>query len=208
MLFVDGYSHLKKSTSFKNQVIYADIDIDEKKEVMVRNWYGHTIPKSEEKPENHTKAPVFYLDESDYFASRSLYPYQMTTNPFIPEEEPEQKKMYKDILKIQAKALGKTASEKIKVKKVLSLKKVKVKRSAKKLVLTATLKKVDGMCMKGKKIAFKFNGKKYSVKTNKKGVAKLIIKKSQLKKLKAGKKVKYQATYIKSTVKYTVKVAK
>ena len=101
------YETLKKSTSFKNQVIYADIDIDEKKEVMVRNCYGTTIPKSEESPEKHEREQIFFLDESDYFANRPRLPYQMTTNPFIPEEEPEQKQMYKTILKIQAKALVK-----------------------------------------------------------------------------------------------------
>ena len=46
-----------------------------------------------------------------------------------------------------------------------------------------------------KKVIFKFNGKTYKVKTNKKGVAKVIIKKSILKKLKVGKKVKYQVSY-------------
>ena len=89
----------------------------------------------------------------------------------------------------------------------MTLKKVKVKKSAKKLVLRATLK-INGKAVKGKKITFKFKGKKYKAKTNKKGVAKVTIKKKVLKKLKVGKKVKYQATYLKDTVKYTVKVKK
>jgi len=110
--------------------------------------------------------------------------------------------------KISATALGITVTKKLTVKKVLTLKKVKVKKSAKKLVLTATLKKVKGKYLKGKKITFKFNGKKFKAKTNKKGVAKITIKKSVLGKLKVGKKVKYQATYIKSTVKYSIKVKK
>lgn len=88
------------------------------------------------------------------------------------------------------------------IKHILKLKKVKVKRSAKKLVLKATLKKG----MKGKKIIFKFNGKKFKAKTNKKGVAKVTIKKKFLTKLKVGKKVKIQATYLKDTVKKSVKV--
>lgn len=47
------------------------------------------------------------------------------------------------------------------VKKViLTLKKVKVKRSAKKLILTAILK-INGKWAKNKKITFKFNDKKY-----------------------------------------------
>ncbi|MBQ7740194.1 MAG: hypothetical protein IJT65_03055 [Eubacterium sp.] len=89
----------------------------------------------------------------------------------------------------------------------LTLKKVTVKKSAKKLVLKATLK-INGKAVKGKKITFKFKGKKYNAKTNKKGVAKVTIKKSVLKKLKAGKKITYSATYGKSTAKKTVKVKK
>ncbi|MBE6500961.1 MAG: Ig-like domain repeat protein [Methanobrevibacter thaueri] len=87
----------------------------------------------------------------------------------------------------------------------LTLKKVKVKRSAKKLVLKATLK-INGKAAKGKKIIFKFKGKKYKAKTNKKGVAKVTIKKKVLKKLKRGKKVTYTAKYGKVTKKVTVKV--
>ena len=89
----------------------------------------------------------------------------------------------------------------------LTLKKVKVRKSAKKLVLKATLKK-GKTPLKGKKITFKFKGKKYKAKTNKKGIAKVTIKKKVLKKLKVGKKVKYQASYGKLTVKRTVKVKK
>ena len=95
----------------------------------------------------------------------------------------------------------------VNVKQVLKLSKVKVKRSAKKLVIKATLKQ-GKKALKGKKIVFKFKGKKYTAKTNKKGVAKITVKKSVLKKLKAGKKVKYSATYLKDTVKRTVKVKK
>jgi len=89
----------------------------------------------------------------------------------------------------------------------LTLKKVKVKKSAKKLVLQATLK-INGKAVKGKVIKFKFNKKSYKAKTNKKGVAKVTVKKAVLKKLKVGKKVKIQATYGKTTKKLTVKVKK
>ena len=89
----------------------------------------------------------------------------------------------------------------------LKLKKVKVKRSAKKLVIKATLK-IDGKAAKNKKLTFKFNKIKYTAKTNKKGVAKVTVKKNILKKLKKGKKVKYQVTYGKTTVKQSVKVKK
>ena len=110
--------------------------------------------------------------------------------------------------KITAEALGVTVTKKLTVKHVLKLKKVKVKRSAKKLVIKATLVKVNGKYLKNKKITLKFKNKKYTAKTNKKGVAKFTIKKKVLKKLKKGKKVTYKATYLKDTVKYTVKVKK
>ena len=94
------------------------------------------------------------------------------------------------------------------VKHLLTLKSVTVKKSAKKLVLTATLGKINKKYLKNKKITFKFNGKKYTAKTDKKGVAKVTIKSDVLKKLKVGKKVTYQATYSKDTVKKTVKIKK
>ena len=106
------------------------------------------------------------------------------------------------------KAPGKSVVKKLTVTHLLTLKTVKVKKSAKKLVLTATLKKVKGKYPKGKKVTFKFNGKKLTAKTNKKGVAKVTVKKNVLKKLKKGKKITYQATYLKDTVKKSVKVKK
>jgi len=99
---------------------------------------------------------------------------------------------------------GVSVTNKIVVKKILTLNSVKVKKSAKKLVLTATLK--NKKAIKNKQVTFKFNGKTYKTKTNSKGIAKVTIKSSVLKKLKVGKKVTYQATYLKDTVKKTVKV--
>ena len=89
----------------------------------------------------------------------------------------------------------------------LKMSNVKVKKSAKKLVLKATLK-VGNKVIKGKKVTFKFNGKKFKAKTNSKGVAKVTVNKKYLQKLKVGKKVKIQATYLKDTVKKSVKVKK
>ena len=100
-----------------------------------------------------------------------------------------------------------TLKVKVTVKKVLALKSVAVKKSAKKLVLTATLKKGKSP-IKGKVVAFKFSGKTYNVKTNANGIAKVTIKSSILKKLKVGKKITYQATYLKDTIKKTTKVKK
>lgn len=93
------------------------------------------------------------------------------------------------------------------VKHAVTLKTVTVKKSAKKLVLKATLK-AGKKALKNKKVTFKFNGKTYKVKTNKKGIAKVTIKKAVLKKLKVGKTVKYQATYGKDTVKKSTIVKK
>ncbi len=89
----------------------------------------------------------------------------------------------------------------------MTLQKVSVKKSAKRLTIKATLK-INGKLAKGKYVKFKFNKKTYKVKTNKRGIAKLTVKKSVLKKLKAGKKIRYQVSYGKKTVKRTVKVRK
>ena len=86
-----------------------------------------------------------------------------------------------------------------------SAKTVKVKRTAKRLVLKATLK-INGKAVKGKVVKFKFKGKTYKAKTNKKGVAKVTIKKKVIKKLKKGKKYTVKITYLKKTAKTIVKV--
>ena len=104
----------------------------------------------------------------------------------------------------------KTNKNKIVVKQTLKLvkKTVKVKKG-KKIVLKAKLKWSSGKAIKGKKIVFKFKGKKYSAKTNKKGIAKVTIKKkSVLKKLKKGKSYKFTAAYKTNKVKGKVKVKK
>ena len=86
------------------------------------------------------------------------------------------------------------------VKTYLLVKPVNVKKTAKKLVLQVVLKQGSKL-LKGKKITFMFNGKKYTAKTNKKGIAKVTINKNILKKLKTGKKVKYQISYGKTVSK-------
>ena len=108
---------------------------------------------------------------------------------------------------LKATFKGETISKTLKVKQVLKSKKtVTVKKSAKKLVLKATLKTSKNKAIKNKKIAFKFKGKTYKAKTNKKGVAKVTVKKKVIKKLKKGKKYSVKITYLKDTIKSTVKV--
>ncbi len=99
-----------------------------------------------------------------------------------------------------------SVTKKLTVKHIVSLKTVKVKKSAKKVTIQANLAKLNGKYLKNKKVTFKFNGKTYTAKTNSKGVAKVTLKNTVLKKLKVGKKITYQATYMKDTVKKTVKV--
>ena len=87
----------------------------------------------------------------------------------------------------------------------ITLKTATVKKSDKKLTLQATLKKGSSP-LKGKQVTFKFNGKTYKAKTNSKGIAKVTIKQSILKKLKVGKTIKYQAKYGSFIAKKTAKV--
>lgn len=82
--------------------------------------------------------------------------------------------------KITAFYGGLKVSNKIVVKKVLFTKNISKKKS-KKITFKATLKHGKKVLSK-KKISFKVNGKKYVVKTNKKGIAKVTLKK-----LKVGK---------------------
>jgi C1A family cysteine protease len=107
---------------------------------------------------------------------------------------------------ISAKYKGQTVKNKLTVKQVLkTTKTVKVKKSAKKLVLKATLKK-GKTAIKSKIVKFKVNGKTYKGKTSKYGIAKVTIKKAAIKKLKAGKKYTIKVSYLSDTVKATLKV--
>ena len=106
---------------------------------------------------------------------------------------------------IKATYKGQTVKNKLTVKQVLKTKKtVTVKKSAKKLVLSATLKK-GKTAIKSKIVKFKVNGKTYKGKTNKKGIAKVTIKKVAINKLKV-KKYTIKVSYLYDAVKSTLKV--
>ena len=71
---------------------------------------------------------------------------------------------------------GTTVTKTLKVKNTLKAKKsFTLKKTAKKLVLKATLKWSNGKAIAGKKVSFKFKGKIFTVKTNKNGIAKITL---------------------------------
>ena len=108
--------------------------------------------------------------------------------------------------KITATYKGQTIKKTVKVKQNLKAKKkYTVKKSAKKLIIKATLKN-GKKALKNKKITLKIKGKTLKAKTNKKGIAKFTIKKKIIKKLKKGKKYTVKITYLKNTIKTKVKV--
>ena len=91
------------------------------------------------------------------------------------------------------------SSKTLTVKHLLKLYSVKVKKSTKKVTLKVKLAKK----LENKIIKFKFNGKVYLAKTNKQGIAKVKV---NVKNLKAGKKIAYQARYYNDVVKKSVVV--
>ena len=100
---------------------------------------------------------------------------------------------------------GKSVKNTVIVKQVLKVKKVTVKKSSKKFTLKATLK-INGKLINGKHITFRFNGKTYKVKTNSKGIAQKMLNKKVIQKLRKGKTYTVKVTYLKDTIKTTVKV--
>jgi hypothetical protein len=108
---------------------------------------------------------------------------------------------------ITTKYAGETYKNTVTVKQVLKASKVTVKKTAKKFTLKAKLK-INGKLQKGKVIKFKINGKTYKVKTNAKGVAQKTLNKKVINKLKKGKTYTVKVTYLKDTIKTTLKVKK
>ena len=129
------------------------------------------------------------------------YTYKTDKNGFITIKLNKKIAPGKHTVKIQYK--GFTVSNKLVVKHALKSKKVvKVKKSAKKVVLKAKLKSTSKKAIKNKKIKFKIKGKTYTAKTNKKGIAKLTVKKNKFKKGKNPVKI----TYLKDVLKTSVKI--
>lgn len=159
--------------------------------------YGITVYGADGKPANNTYV-VVTVDGKKF---KTIKTDEKGVVKFEITQEPGKHK-------IQITALGKTVTGTIDVKHLVSLKQASVKKSAKSLTLQVNLGKVNGKYLSGKQVTFKFNGKTYKAKTNSKGVAKCTVKSSVLSKLKVGKKVTYQATYLKDTVKKTVTVKK
>ena len=89
----------------------------------------------------------------------------------------------------------KTVSNKVIIKQIIKASDKKVKKSSKLTKIKISLIKVDGKYLKGKILKVKFNKKTYKIKTNNKGVAIWKVKKSMVKNLKVGKKLKYSVTY-------------
>ncbi|WP_458454945.1 hypothetical protein [Methanobrevibacter sp.] len=98
--------------------------------------------------------------------------------------------------KIIAEYKGFKTTNKLVVKQTLkAVKKTTNVKKGKKFVLKAKLVWSNGKGIKGKVIKFKFKGKIYKAKTDKKGIAKVTIKKQVAKKLKKGKKYAVKVTY-------------
>ena len=100
---------------------------------------------------------------------------------------------------------GKTCKNTVAVKHVITASKGTVKKTAKKFTLNVKLK-INGKLQKGKWVTFKFADKTYKVKTNSKGIAQKTLNKDVIKKLKKGKTYTVKVTYLKDTIKTTVKV--
>jgi len=100
-----------------------------------------------------------------------------------------QSELKPDTYKVTANYTNITTTNNIVIKNIINAKKLKkLKKSKKVNKVKASLIKVDGKYLKGKKLTLKIKGKKVATaKTNKKGTATFKIKKKKLKKFKKGK---------------------
>ena len=135
--------------------------------------------------------------------NKKTYKVKTDKNGYITLKIPNTVKPGKYTLKATYK--GQTISKTVNVKQNLKTSKYTVKKTAKKLKVKATLKN-GKTAVKGKKITLKVNGKKFKATTNKKGIAQFTINKNVIKKLKAGKTYTMKVTYLKNTIKTTLKV--
>ena len=103
--------------------------------------------------------------------------------------------------------LGGTVSNSVYNYIKLSSKSVTVKKSANTATLTVTLTKGKAL-LKNKKVTFTFRGKTYTAKTNSKGVAKVNISKSELKKLKVATKYAVKIAFLTTAIKTALKLKK
>ena len=101
---------------------------------------------------------------------------------------------------INAAFNGVKVTNKVKINQIINAPNKNVKKSAKVTKIKISLAKVNGKFLSKKVLKVKFNKKTYKVKTNNNGVATWNVKKSMLKNLKAGKKVKYTVTYGQATL--------
>ena len=115
------------------------------------------------------------------------------------------KKFVKKSYPVKVSYLKDTVKTTITVKQVFKANKITVKKSANNFKLKASLK-INGKAAKKKLIKFTLLGKTYKAKTNAKGIAQVTIKKAVIKKLKKGKQYAFKVTYLKDTIKSTVKV--
>ncbi len=177
---------IKRVQSNKNMVVYYNSNKKVKVKIIADNGSA----------EGKAKSVKVTID-------KKTYTFKTDKNGYITIILNKTLLVGKHNIKIQYK--GYSVQNKITVKQVLTSKKtVRIKRYSKKLVLSAKLKNVKNI--KNQKISFRFNGKTYSAKTNSKGIAKVTIKRSVLKKLKKGKTYTVSVRYLKDIVKTKVTV--
>ena len=107
--------------------------------------------------------------------------------------------------KLTATYKGQTIKKTVKVKQNLKTKKYTMKKSAKKLIVKATVKN-GKTAINGIWVMLKLNGKAYAIKTNKHGAAIFNLNKKIIGKLKAGKTYTMKFSVNRNVVKTSLKV--
>ena len=160
------------------------------------SYYAVKVYGNDGKPVGKNQIVVIKIGKLTYYVKTSAKGYAILKIP---------KQVTVGTYKITATYAGQTVKNTLYVKQPLvTKKKVTVKKSANKWVLSATLKN-GNKAVKNKLVAFKFAGKTYYAKTGKTGVAKLTVKKSVINKLKV-KNYVLKVSYYRDVVKATLKV--